>query len=289
MSDASRIRPSPRKRRTFSSPRPSMSIAPTKCFTAWKTWPGQEARFGQIVHTPSSGLIVGVPQAGHSLGGSGTGPRPLALWALAVGETTCGITSPARMTITSSPSRTSFRRRSSSLWSVASFTVTPDTCTGSSWAKGIMWPVRPTFQAMRSSLVVAVEAGDFHSIPPRLPPPPFILKAGRGGARPQGGTGRAHFVDGVVPLDVAVHAEAVLAEPVEPLVVGVELEPLDGTHAVAPDRERPRGRQLRVQLADRAGGRVAWIRVGRLAGLRALLVEAGESRQRQVDLASDLQ
>ena len=117
-----------------------MSMAPfeTKCLTAWKIWPGHEARFGQIVQTPSSGLIVGVPQAGHFGGGSGLGERRLRRCAAGVGDTTCGITSPARMTITSSPSRTSFLRRSSSLWSVASFTVTPDTCTGSRFANGIM-------------------------------------------------------------------------------------------------------------------------------------------------------
>ena len=104
-----------------------MSIAPTKCFTAWKTWPGQPALFGQIVQTLPSGLIVGVSQAGQRSGGSGGGLRFFAFCAFEVGDTTCGITSPARMTITSSPGRTSLRRRSSSLWSVASFTITPDT------------------------------------------------------------------------------------------------------------------------------------------------------------------
>ena len=144
-----------------------MSIAPTKCFTAWKTWPGQPVRLGQIVQTPVSGLTVGVLQAGHLLGASGTGLRLLRRCAFAVGDTTCGITSPARITITSSPSRTSLRRRSSSLWRVASLTVTPDTCTGSSWANGTMWPVRPTFQATRSSVVVAVVGANFQAIAPR--------------------------------------------------------------------------------------------------------------------------
>ena len=111
-----------------------MSMAPrlTKCLTAWNSWPGQAPRLGQIVHTSPSGLIVGVPHAGHSAGGSGTGPRFLDRCAFEVGETTWGMTSPARMTITSSPSRTSLRLRSSSLCRVASFTVTPETWTGSS-------------------------------------------------------------------------------------------------------------------------------------------------------------
>ena len=88
-----------------------MSIAPfeMKCFTAWNCCPGQEVRLGQIVHTPSSGLTVGVPHDGHLAGGFARRPRFFAFCALAVGDTTCGITSPARITITSSPSRTSLR------------------------------------------------------------------------------------------------------------------------------------------------------------------------------------
>src|SRR5438132_8514349 len=119
-----------------------MSMAPfeTKCLTAWKIWPGHEARFGQIVQTPSSGLIVGVPHAGHFGGGFDLRERRLRRCAAGVGETTCGITSPARITITSSPSRTSFLRRSSSLWSVASLTVTPDTWPGPGLAHGLLGP-----------------------------------------------------------------------------------------------------------------------------------------------------
>ena len=96
-----------------------------------------------------------------------TGCALLRFCAFAVGDTTCGITSPARITITSSPVRTSLRFRSSSLCSVAIPTVTPDTCTGSSSAKGTMWPVRPTFQATRRSVVVAVVGANFQAIAPR--------------------------------------------------------------------------------------------------------------------------
>ena len=60
------------------------------------------------------------------------------------GPTTCGITSPARWTITWSPSRISLRLMSSSLCSVARETVTPPTCTGSRIAHGLSAPVRPT-------------------------------------------------------------------------------------------------------------------------------------------------
>ena len=148
------------------------------------------------------------------------------------------------MTITSSPSRTSLRRRSSSLWSVASFTVTPETCTGSSIANGTMWPVRPTFQATRSSFVVAVVGANFQAIAPRGSRPDHAelalelevvdlhhhavdLEVEPVAALLPGVAGRHHLVDGVVHLHVRVHAEAVLAQPLERLVVGLELEPLD--------------------------------------------------------------
>ena len=149
-----------------------MSIAPreTNCLTAWNSCPGQPARLGQMVHAPppsSSGRTVGVSHAGQRSGARGSGERSFFFWALAVGETTRGITSPARVTITSSPSRTSLRAMSSSLCSVASFTVTPLTWTGVSCANGTMWPVRPTFHITRSSVVVAVIGGNFQAIAPR--------------------------------------------------------------------------------------------------------------------------
>ncbi len=56
---------------------------------------------------------------------------------------------------------------SSSLCSVASFTVTPVTWTGSSSANGTMWPVRPTFHWTWRSIVVAVIGGNFQAIAPR--------------------------------------------------------------------------------------------------------------------------
>ena len=67
------------------------------------------------------------------------------------------------------------------------------------------------------------------------------------------------------------------------------VEPLERPDAVAPDRQRARGGQLGVELADRAGGGVARVGEGRLARLGALLVERGEGRQRQVDLAAHLE
>ena len=284
-----------------------MSIAPTKCFTAWKSWPGQEARLGQIVHTPSSGLTVGVPQAGHLAGGSGLGRRFFGRCALAVGETTWGITSPARITITSSPSRTSLRRRSSSLWSVASFTVTPETWTGSSWANGIMWPVRPTFQATRSSTVVAVlgrelpgdraarlaahhaepalqlEVVDLHdhAVDLEVEPVAPVLP---------GAAGRHDRVEVVVHLDVGVHAEAVLAQPLERLRTARRTPPPRGRRSRRPTstaaaRPSSFGSSWRIEPAAELRGLA---NVGS-PGLGALLVQAGERGEREVDLSAHLQ
>ena len=72
---------------------------------------------------------------------------------------TSGITSPARRTITVSPMRTSLRRISSSLCSVALVTVTPPTNTGSSRATGVMAPVRPTCTSMPTSSVCISSGG----------------------------------------------------------------------------------------------------------------------------------
>ena len=64
-----------------SPPAPRCPSTPRKCFTCWKVCPGQPRRFGQIVHTESSGLTVGVPHAGHFFGGLALS-QPLALAAL---------------------------------------------------------------------------------------------------------------------------------------------------------------------------------------------------------------
>lgn len=57
--------------------------------------------------------------------------------------TTSGITSPARRTITLSPTRTSRRAIWSALCNVALDTITPATATGASRATGVAAPVRP--------------------------------------------------------------------------------------------------------------------------------------------------
>ena len=167
MSATSEISPSSRKRQACFSPSPSMSIAPllTKCLTCWNDCPGQPVRLGQIVKTPSAGFTVAVPHIGHFFGGFGL-RRPFFLRG-SFGATTAGITSPARITTTSSPSRTSLRARSSSLCRVAVLTVTPPTWTGSSIANGNRPPLRPTFQTTFFSLVVAVVGANFQAIAQR--------------------------------------------------------------------------------------------------------------------------
>ena len=67
--------------------------------------------------------------------------------------TTSGITSPARRTITVSPTRTSLASTWISLWRVALVIVTPATATGSSTAKGVALPVRPTLTSIARRIV----------------------------------------------------------------------------------------------------------------------------------------
>ena len=76
-------------------------------------------------------FTTGVPQAGHFSGIFQGRCRFRLSPSTRCGPTTCGITSPARCTITVSPSRMSLRLMSSSLWRVAIETVTPPTTTGS--------------------------------------------------------------------------------------------------------------------------------------------------------------
>jgi hypothetical protein len=104
-----------------------------------------------------------------------------------------------------------------------------------------------------------------------------------------GAAGLADLVEGVVTLHVRVDLEAVAAQPFERVVMGLEPDPLDRPDAVAPDRQRPRGGDARVELADRARRRVARVGVDGLAGVGTLLVELGEPTQREEHLAADLQ
>ena len=80
------------------------------------------------------------------------------------GPTISGITSPARRTMTVSFSRTSLRRTSSSLCSVAVVMVTPPTATGSSTANGVTLPVRPVCTSIFFSSAVRSSGGNLNAI-----------------------------------------------------------------------------------------------------------------------------
>ena len=142
-----------------------MSMIPANAFSSCQRRSGH-SRFGHCVKTESS-LTVGVSQNGQRSGGRVGGERSGFSSACGAGESTCGITSPARSTITSSPARMSLRATSSSLCSVAIFTVTPPTWTGSSAANGCRSPNLPTFQRISLSFVTAVVGGNFHAIAQR--------------------------------------------------------------------------------------------------------------------------
>ena len=104
-----------------------------------------------------------------------------------------------------------------------------------------------------------------------------------------GPTGRGQGVHVVVHRHVGAHLEAVLVQPVESLLLSLERHAVERANAVAPDRQRARGRKLRVELADRAGGRVARVGERGQPGRGAVLVELCEVGARQVHLAAHLE
>ena len=119
-----------------------------------------QARLGQRCFTSPSGLTTSTPQSGQCEGiFHGVVPGRCS----PAGPTTWGITSPARWTITRSPSRMSLRLMSSSLCSVAVETVTPPTWTGSSSAHGFRAPVRPTRTWIRLRVVIAVDGAHLNA------------------------------------------------------------------------------------------------------------------------------
>ena len=102
-------------------------------------------------------------------------------------------------------------------------------------------------------------------------------------------TGGGQSVDVVVHRHVGAHLEPVFVHPVERLLLRLEGHALERAHAVAPDRQRARRGKLRVELADRAGGRVARVGERGQPGRGAVLVELGEVGARQVYLAAHLE
>ena len=116
-----------------------MSIAPreAKWTMPSRIRPGQLVLGQKRIASPA-GRSTGVPQLGHSPGISNFRcfgfPSSSSSRRSGSERTTWGITSPARITSTQSPSRMSFWAISSSLCSVALLTVTPLISTGSSVA-----------------------------------------------------------------------------------------------------------------------------------------------------------
>src|SRR5436190_161627 len=138
--------------RIVCSPTPSMSATAVQLISVSRPRDGQ-ARFGQRCIASPSGFTIAVAQSGHCAGiRNSFVPRRCG----PAGPTICGMTSPARCTITSSPWRICLRLMSSSLWSVARVTVTPPTCTGSMIAHGLSAPVRPTRMRISCNRVTAV-------------------------------------------------------------------------------------------------------------------------------------
>ena len=97
------------------------------------------------------------------------------------------------------------------------------------------------------------------------------------------------LVLGGQPRDVVVDAEAVALQPLQRVPVAGEGDAVGDADAVGPHGQRALGHELRVELADGPGGRVARVHEGREAPLGAALVERGEVGQRHVDLAADLE
>ena len=213
----------------------------------------------------------------------------------------CGITSPARFTCTQSPTRRSFSWMSSSLCSVASFTVVPPISTGSSIANGLSAPVRPTFTSIASSLVDRdvrrelardrparlASADDRRARPacaasrpsPRTPSMPKLSCA-----RSVCSTSCAnvdHLVERRAVPAMRLDRKAPARERVEQLALRRE-----GKRDVrrrgdgeAEEAERALRGDRGIELAQRARGGVARIREDRLAGLRALLVQLLEAHR----------
>ena len=226
----------------------------------------------------------------------GAGPRSSRSTACGAGESTCGITSPARRTITSSPTRRSLRARSSSLCSVASLTVTPPTWTGSSTANGCRSPNLPTFHWMSFS---QRDRGGRRELPrdrPARVAPDHAeaalqlevvdldddavdLEVERAAALlPAPGTGRrprprlsSRLTSPLTRKPCArSHSSASQCEP--------SVQPLGDADRVAPHRQRPLGGERGVELADRPRRRVARVHERRQARPRRGARSAPRSR-----------
>ncbi len=235
-----------------------------------------------------------------------------------------GITSPARLTCTMSPTRRSFSATRSKLCSVASLTVVPPISTGSRIAYGLSAPVRPTLTPIPKRRVTAMSGANFRAIAQRGSRPAHHAQVFLEGQR-------VDFDHTAVDREVQRRADLVLdlvgpggdlgeraaagavwrdrdppaGQRLQEIPLGVERQPRPrGGRSFArggfiggriPDRDRVaeeaqgaiRG-DGRIELPERAGRGVARIGEDRIAVRGARLVHLLEAVERHVDLASHL-
>ena len=254
------ISPSLRNWPTRSSPSPSMSIAPrlTNCFTAWNSWPGQPVRLGQIVHTPSSGRTVGVPHAGHFSGAFGQRRALLALLRLGGGrdhardhvaraghDHLVALAHVLAGDVLLVVERGELHRHARHLHRRRAGRTAPcGRCGPRSTSPARAWWWRSSAGTSRRSrrAARARPRRGGAAAPGRRPSPPRRRSRSPAtrGAPPTPLQAATTSSRRVAALDVGVHREAVLAQPLERLEVALELDPLQRADRVGPDRQRAR-------------------------------------------------
>ena len=154
-------------RSIVSSPSPSMFIALrlTKCSILPFICGGQTASFGHRQAASPSTRTNGVPHSGQTSGKEYIIPSLSDAVSLissfrSARPTIFGMISPPFSTHTRSPGRISSERMKSSLWSVALWTIVPDSCMGSRFATGVTTPVRPTWYVISRNNVNCFSAGN---------------------------------------------------------------------------------------------------------------------------------
>jgi hypothetical protein len=118
---------------------------------------------------------------------------------------------------------------------------------------------------------------------------PVDLVVELGALRLPGNAPLGDLVDRLEPLRVGIRAEPVLPQPEQHLPLRLRELAFPDAEAVDPERERPLRRDPGVELPERARRGVARVRSRFLAGRRLRLVEPGEAREREVDLAAHLE
>ena len=287
--------------RIVCSPTPSMSATPVQLISVSRPRDGQ-ARFGQRCIASPSGFTISVPQSGQCVGiRNSFVPRRCG----PAGPTICGMTSPARWTITSSPCADPLAvdvllvvQRRAGDGDAADLDRLHDRPrverAGAADADADLEqprhrrhrrplvgarPARARVQDAEPPLLVERVDLDHDAVDLVVELQPALLPLDAGGG---------DLVDRLEPLGVRVGAQAVLAQPLEHLELRLELDAFATAGSVDPDRERPVGGDRGVLLAEAARRRVARIRRELLVRPGEALVQLAEARDRQVHLAADL-